>query len=44
MVNVGNQSVLFEYMLKCSRVIGISDLFIVDIDAVSDYTQFLKNQ
>lgn len=43
MVNVENQSVLFECMLKCSNFIGTSNPFVIDIDAMNDVKHSLKN-
>ena len=43
MVNIENQLVLFDYILKCSSIIRTSDLFIVDINAINNCTQFKKN-
>lgn len=42
-VNIENQLLLFDDILKCSSIIRTSDLFIVDIDAINNCTQF-KNK
>ena len=41
-VNLENQLLLFDYVLKCSSIIRTSDLFIVDVDAINNCTQFKK--
>lgn len=41
-VNIESHLILFEYMLKYNDFIGISNLFVVDIDAINNKHSFLN--